>query len=99
MLLLYSNGGKWMVGGRRTYIEPLLNAISTPESPLPSYYFYDFNAKLSPARTNRGGLTLATYFGRDKIDAVHLDVDRIEVHHGQIVELAQRKYNLNMLST
>jgi hypothetical protein len=63
-----SNGGKWVVGGRRTYIGPLLDAMSTPESPLPSYYFYDFNAKLSTARTNRGGLTLATYFGRDKID-------------------------------
>jgi len=63
-----SNGGKWVVGGRRTYIGPLLDAMSTPESPLPSYYFYDVNAKLSTARTKRGGLTLATYFGRDKID-------------------------------
>ena len=69
-----SNGGKWMVGGRRTYIEPLLNAMSTPESPLPSYYFYDFNARLSTARTHRGGLTLGTYFGRDKID-FELDSD------------------------
>ena len=38
-----SNGGTWVVGGRRTYLEPLLNALSTPESPLPSYYFYDFS--------------------------------------------------------
>jgi hypothetical protein len=69
-----SDGGTWMVGGRRTYLEPLLNALSTPESPLPSYYFYDVNAKLSTARTNRGGLTLSTYFGRDKID-YELDSD------------------------
>jgi hypothetical protein len=61
-------GGSWIVGGRRTFLEPLLNALSTPETPLPSYYFYDFNARLSSAATERGGLTLGAYFGRDDID-------------------------------
>jgi len=62
------SGGSWIVGGRRTYLEPLLNALSTPESPLPSYYFYDVNARLSSTGTERGGLTLGAYFGRDVVD-------------------------------
>lgn len=62
------SGGTWIVGGRRTYLEPLLSAMSTPESPLPSYYFYDFNAKLSTSGGNRGGLVLSGYLGRDKVD-------------------------------
>jgi hypothetical protein len=67
-------GGSWIVGGRRTYLEPLLNALSTPESPLPSYYFYDLNAKLSSAPTGHGRLTLSGYFGRDNVD-YELDED------------------------
>ena len=62
------DGGSWIVGGRRTYLEPLLNAISTPQNPLPAYYFYDINAGLSSASTSRGGLTLGGYFGRDVVD-------------------------------
>ncbi len=62
------NGGSWIVGGRRTYLEPLLDAISTPQNPLPAYYFYDLNARLSSAGASRGGLTLGGYFGRDVVD-------------------------------
>lgn len=67
-------GGSWIVSGRRTYLEPLLNAMSTPENPLPDYHFYDFNAKLSSDRARRGGLTLSAYLGRDKVD-FPLDAD------------------------
>jgi hypothetical protein len=67
-------GGSWIVGGRRTYLEPLLDALSTPESPLPSYYFYDLNARLSSAATERGGLSLGGYLGRDVVD-YPLDAD------------------------
>ena len=69
-----ADGGTWIVGGRRTYLEPLLNALSTAENPLPSYYFYDFNAKLSSARSERGGLSLSLYLGRDNVD-YPLDAD------------------------
>jgi hypothetical protein len=61
-------GGSWIVGGRRSFLEPLLEALSTEESPLPSYYFYDLNAGLSSAGTERGGLSLRAYLGRDVID-------------------------------
>lgn len=61
-------GGSWIVGGRRTYLEPLLDAISTPQNPLPAYHFYDVNASVSSAGTDRGGLTLSGYFGSDVVD-------------------------------
>jgi hypothetical protein len=67
-------GGSWIIGGRRTYLEPLLDALSSPENPLPSYYFYDVNARLSSSRTERGGLTLSAYLGRDNVD-FPLDAD------------------------
>jgi hypothetical protein len=67
-------GGSWIIGGRRTYLEPILNALSTPESPLPAYYFYDFNGKLSSGGGGRGGLTVSGYLGRDNID-YELDAD------------------------
>lgn len=61
-------GGSWMLSGRRTYIEPLLKAMSSEESPMPSYYFYDFNAKLSSAHNSNGHLVLSLYHGRDNVD-------------------------------
>jgi hypothetical protein len=67
-------GGSWLVGGRRTYLEPLLNALSKPESPLPSYYFYDLNAKLTSAPADHGRLVLSGYLGRDNVD-FELDED------------------------
>jgi hypothetical protein len=76
------SGGSWIVGGRRTYLEPLLNALSTPESPLPSYYFYDFNARLSSTGTERGGLTLGAYFGRDVVDFPLDDDSEINMQWG-----------------
>lgn len=39
--------GSWFLGGRRTYIDLLTNLIETDEDPLPNYYFYDLNGKVS----------------------------------------------------
>jgi hypothetical protein len=46
---------RWLVAGRRTYLEPLLSAIRTDENPIPSYYFYDTNLNYQTRRL--GGLT------------------------------------------
>jgi hypothetical protein len=84
-----SDGGSWLVAGRRTYLEPLLRALSTDEEPLPTYYFYDFNAKLSSARGNRGGLTLSGYFGKDVIN-YELDADsELNLTWGNALALAR----------
>jgi len=42
----------WWVAGRRSFIEPLLNAIRTVENPIPSFYFYDFNAAYKIGRAH-----------------------------------------------
>jgi outer membrane cobalamin receptor len=39
--------GSWFLGGRRTYIDALTALLETEEEPLPDYYFYDANAKIS----------------------------------------------------
>jgi hypothetical protein len=57
---------RWMVSGRRTYLEPLLNKLRTEENPLPSYYFYDLNGKFLTER-NRDWWVFGAYRGRDNI--------------------------------
>ncbi|NQW30354.1 MAG: TonB-dependent receptor [Ignavibacteria bacterium] len=40
--------GSWFIGGRRTYLDLLLGLLpSDPESPFPSFNFYDVNAKIT----------------------------------------------------
>jgi len=54
---------------RRTYMEPLLAAISkSGDTDLPDYYFYDGNGKVNLDLTNRTTLTLAGYWGNDRLD-------------------------------
>jgi len=63
----------WLISGRRSYLEPLLDAIRTPEDPIPSYYFYDVNATYLTERL--GGVTSLTFYhGNDDI-AVDADVN------------------------
>ncbi len=45
-------GGTWSLGGRRTYLDPILNALRRNNSEIPSYYFYDGNAKYTLPRGN-----------------------------------------------
>jgi hypothetical protein len=59
---------RWLVAGRRTYLEPLLDAIRTPEDPIPSYYFYDANVSYQTRRLG-GTTTLTLYHGRDDVFA------------------------------
>ena len=63
----------WWAAGRRSYLEPLLKAIDTPENPIPSWYFYDMNAGYTSYRW--GGTTrLLFYKGRDNV-SVDADVN------------------------
>ncbi len=63
----------WWVGGRRSFLEPMLKALSTPEDPIPQWYFYDTNFGYTSYRG--GGMTrLLFYKGRDNVE-VDLDTD------------------------
>ena len=64
--------GSWMVSGRRTYLEPLLNAIRSDSNNIPGYYFYDLNAKINQDLSLSDKLVVSGYFGRDDLN---LDLD------------------------
>jgi len=64
--------GSWIVSGRRTYLDPILSALRTDENEIPSYYFYDTNARLHQDLSDTDQLTVSGYFGRDDLN---LDLD------------------------
>ncbi len=60
--------GSWMLSGRRTYLEPMLSAIRNDSTEVPSYFFYDFNAKLNQDWGDKDKVSTSGYFGRDDLD-------------------------------
>ena len=60
--------GSWMVSGRRTYLEPVLSLIEDEDTEVPSYYFYDTNAKFNQDFGDIDRLMLSGYFGRDNLN-------------------------------
>ena len=62
-----TKNGSWMVSGRRTYLDPLLSAIRNDSTDVPSYYFYDTNAKLNLDWGERDKLSISGYGGRDDL--------------------------------
>jgi hypothetical protein len=59
--------GSWLISGRRTYLEPILNAIRKNEPNVPSYYFYDLNGTLKLKPGPRDIIRVTGYGGRDNI--------------------------------
>jgi hypothetical protein len=69
---LVKNKVSLLVAGRRTYFDVFtrqLNIIKKDNpnyNPIPDYYFYDFNSKLSIKATARDQVYASFYLGRDK---------------------------------
>ena len=63
--------GSFLVSGRRTYFDVFTRAINRSNankedfSPIPDYYFYDFNAKANYQLGRKDQLFLTGYYGRD----------------------------------
>ncbi len=61
----------FLISGRRTYVDTftrMLNKVNEGNkdySPIPDYYFYDFNARLDYKPTPKDNISLSGYFGRD----------------------------------
>ncbi len=61
----------YMISGRRTYADLITRRINKskendPEyNPIPDYYFYDFNAKVSYDLSEKDKLFFSSYYGRD----------------------------------
>lgn len=60
--------GSWFLGGRRTYIDMLTSLIETESSPLPSYYFYDFNGKITQDLSPSDKISLSGFLAQDQMD-------------------------------
>ena len=64
--------GSWLLSARRTYLDPVLNAVRSDSNEVPAYYFYDLNGRVSRTLGNGNNVTLSGYRGRDRL---HLDLD------------------------
>lgn len=67
--------GSYAISGRRTYLEPILNALRKENGDIPSYYFYDTNMKVNLDLPNSSTLTLAGYLGEDEMNGEFGDKD------------------------
>ena len=75
-------GGSWLVSGRRTYLDPILDALRTDENQIPAYYFYDLNARLSLPGVAGGDWTVTGYLGRDDLFFDLDDDSRLDLRWG-----------------
>ena len=68
---IVKNKGSFILSGRRTYFDIFTRAINRANegkedfSPIPDYYFYDFNAKANYSLGEKDQLYLTGYLGRD----------------------------------
>ena len=65
--------GNWMLSGRRTYLDPILNAIRNEDNEIPDYAFYDLNGKLTVPLAG-GRASFMAYRGRDDL-SLEFDAD------------------------
>lgn len=60
--------GSWFIGGRRTYLDLILNLVpEDPENPLPSFNFYDVNAKITQNLGDDDKLSMSGFLTRDNL--------------------------------
>ena len=80
--------GSYNLAARRTFFEPMLQAYKQTSSDfndLPSYYFYDVNAKLNVDIRPQQTVTLSGYEGRDYLNldlSEFVDRTRYKLHWG-----------------
>lgn len=74
----------WALGGRRTYLEPILSVLRNSDPAVPAYYFYDMNGKLQIPSAN-GSTDLRFYFSRDQLDVNADEGTSIDLGWGNFV--------------
>lgn len=80
--------GSWILSARRTYLEPVLNAVRNDSTEIPSYFFYDLNGRVHRSLGPRDDISFSGYRGRDKL---HLDLDRgtfVDIRWGNVAGMA-----------
>jgi Carboxypeptidase regulatory-like domain/TonB-dependent Receptor Plug Domain len=84
----------WQIGGRRSYLDPILKALRTEENPIPDYFFYDMNAAYS---TSRGGglTTFQLYNGTDNISVDAQANTAFDINWGNTVAALHHERSLS----
>ncbi|MGE5175380.1 MAG: TonB-dependent receptor [Hyphomicrobiales bacterium] len=81
--------GSWLLSARRTYLDPILNAVRTDSNEIPAYYFYDLNGRVTRSFGGSDRVTLSGYRGRDRL---RLDLDAgsyVQIAWGNVVGSAR----------
>ncbi len=60
--------GAWFLGFRRTYIDMITALLESDEDPLPDYYFYDVNGKISQDFGNSDKIFLSGFISDDALE-------------------------------
>lgn len=70
---LLGDKASYMIGGRRTYFDIFTRQINKANenkinyNPIPDYYFYDLNGKITYRPTSKDKLTISYYYGNDVV--------------------------------
>lgn len=68
--------GSWFLGGRRTYLDLLLGLLpEDKENPLPSFNFYDINAKITQDITGNDRVSLSGFYSSDFLGLEGNDIE------------------------
>lgn len=60
--------GSWFLGARRTYVDLITSVLETEEDPLPDYYFYDVNGKISQEFGKSDKVFLSGFMSEDDLE-------------------------------
>lgn len=68
--------GSWFLGGRRTYLDLLLGLLpEDKENPLPTFNFYDVNAKITQDITDNDRVSLSGFYSSDFLGLEGNDIE------------------------
>lgn len=90
----------FIISGRRTYLDlytPSINKLNKNNKdfdPIPGYYFYDFNTKLSFDLGKKDKLTVSGYFGRDVLDLSNSNFNS-QLRWGNAIASARWSHNFS----
>lgn len=68
--------GSWFVGGRRTYLDLLMGLLpEDKDNPLPSFNFYDVNAKITQDITGSDRVSVSGFYSADNLGLEGNDIE------------------------
>jgi hypothetical protein len=72
----------FMVSGRRMYLDLLLGLYANIKDEAPTYYFYDFNAKINYKLSNTDRIFASGFFGRDVLGTPQDENEVFDIYWG-----------------